>query len=674
MCPFLFSCVLVCICWQSVSAQWRPVNVTNADELQPSPRRGHSMVTYHDDFGNDIVVIFGGRSQYFANCSYNNNWNESECGDHVHAKLIDASIVLAVSDASFPGCSLNCSGNGWCHFDETIADSYCICYDEYRGENCQYKEFQSFEYDVWYLNVSTLRWTQYDFVDRDEYAYADDWPWPTGRYEHTAIIRNDEMIIYGGYSPKCLDYCNDIWSWNFHASGHNKWSALSFANNETLPIWQHSAFLSHDTDCMYIVAGHRYHEYLIDVLRFNFSDHQWTLMNHSSNDSVLPPSRIGHAFSAHYTDSTHYPRANALNLAYIHGGYHSDYTHRNRTEFLRYLWSLQIDEDSNTVYWHNLTFNGLNETDPIDEIQTELNRWYKIPFPRMEHLMMHVPSTHHLLLFGGYSTGSWFGDTWRFDLNTRLWLKHQPPHYSNNDTVISSRSGHQWTYLPSTHSIALFGGHGNDESELGVTKHTQYFNDVWMLHLNGCRGYEQANECHKNENHGYCFLQFCVCHANYYGVGCEYNLCPASHCEFDNDTLLTLCTLCNGHGTCNDGTCQCDDGYTGEGCTQLQCANDCSEHGVCTEISAGDVQCVCDDGYEDVDCGLHSCNNNCTNRGICDHSTGVCICDTPQETGRKFSEPDCAVTVIKSNSKRHVINKCLSALLNLCTVLALFTN
>ena len=463
------------------------------------------------------------------------------------------------------------------------------------------------------------------------------------------------MIIYGGYSPKCLDYCNDIWKWTFTANGDNKWSIISYNNNYTNKSWQHGAFLSNDGNYMYTIAGHRYGEYSNDVKQFNLNTYEWKVMD-KSNNSILPPSRIAHGYSPHYINSTHYPNADDNNMAYIHGGYHSDYVYRNETEFLRYLFKLEIDETNDMVYWENITYNGLYVYD--DEILTELNRWYAIPFPRMDHLIIHIPNSSHLLLFGGYSMNVFYSDTWRFDLESQKWIQHNPPYFQNTsnstnstnstDNKIASRSGHQWSYLPTTNSIVLFGGYGNENKGLSVTPHTWYFDDTWILNLNGCKGYEEGNECHKNESHGYCLSQFCICYPDYFGIGCEYNICPNSECTYDNYTLLPDCVLCNGRGTCDDGTCICDSGYTGDGCTELSCPNDCNNRGNCTELSIGDVQCVCDDGYTDVDCGLHSCRNNCTNRGTCDYSTGICNCDTPDEPGRQFSSPDCALTVLAS--------------------------
>ena len=152
---------IICICFHIliVSSQWKTLNTINNG---PSPRRGHSFVTYTDEYNNDILILFGGRSQSFANCSYLDNWNYTACGDHHYEKLVDTTIILASSDPSYPNCSLNCSGNGWCHYDETISDSYCICFDDYRGDNCQIREFQDYKYDLWYLNLTTLIWTEYE--------------------------------------------------------------------------------------------------------------------------------------------------------------------------------------------------------------------------------------------------------------------------------------------------------------------------------------------------------------------------------------------------------------------------------------------------------------------------------------------------------------------------------
>jgi len=297
-----------------------------------------------------------------------------------------------------------------------------------------------------------------------------------------------------------------------------------------------------------------------------------------------------------------------------------------------------------------LSFAGLNETDPMDEILTEWNRWYAIPFPRMDHLIMHVPGTDYILLFGGYGSNKWFNDLWRFDLNSHQWIIHSPPYFDTNLSLnISSRSGHAWTYLPTTHAIAMFGGYGNENKELRVSEHTIHYDDAYILNLHGCKGWKNGNPCHRNDGHGECVVQFCQCNDDFWGIGCENIMCPDSACSYDADTLLPNCTLCSGHGVCgSDGVCDCFDGFAGDGCMDLNCTKNCNERGNCSEIIPGKAECICEPGYGDFDCGLFTCNNNCTNRGVCDETTGVCACEAPQETGRKFSAPDCAMTELVS--------------------------
>lgn len=153
-----------------VSSQWEKISTANTG---PKPRRGHTLTTWPNGAqyirdnstrpisdSNEVLIIFGGRSQYFASCAYNNGWDNETCGDHFASPLIDTSIVLSSSSVDYPNCSQNCSDNGWCHYQETIDDSYCICYDDYRGTNCQLREFQDDEYDIWMLDAGTLSWTR----------------------------------------------------------------------------------------------------------------------------------------------------------------------------------------------------------------------------------------------------------------------------------------------------------------------------------------------------------------------------------------------------------------------------------------------------------------------------------------------------------------------------------
>ena len=81
--------------------------------------------------------------------------------------------------------------------------------------------------------------------------------------------------------------------------------------------------------------------------------------------------------------------------------------------WLRDLWKFEIDVLTSTVTWTNISYNGIIETEIIDEILTELNRWYAIPFPRCDHTIFQIPDTDIIFLFGGYTSYRFFNDIWR---------------------------------------------------------------------------------------------------------------------------------------------------------------------------------------------------------------------------------------------------------------------
>ena len=627
--------IIIILCILGTYTQWIKMSTINT----PLPRRGHSLVTYINDNNEETVIMFGGRTQKLEECRYNNNWTYSLCGDHFYQKLTDTTIVESND------CALNCSENGWCHYEQTINGSYCVCFDEYRGDTCEYKEFQDFSNDVYYLNITTFEWNKYSFDNINNYAYADDWPWISHRYKHSAIINNDTMIVFGGYSPKCLDYCSDVWIWDIsNNNDNNKWNRLirhldhDYRTNYTIERWFHSSFL-YDNE-MYIFGGQRRDgEFMNDIHKLNINNYtgNWAYIN-KSNNIILPSIRVGFGFTKYNNDN------NTDNIGFIHGGLYSDYTkndtYTDDVTWERDLWRYTII-DNNDVIWDNMSYLNIIETDPIDEIQTELNRWYKIPYPRMNHLLFHAPNSDILFLFGGSNQNEWFNETWRYNISTNIWTKHEPPLWDTINLTMNCMAGSAWTYIPSLNSLLLHGGYGSNNKNLSFTTHLTYYNDTYIMNFNQCNGY--PNSC---SNNGKCHYQYCICNSTHFGDACQYDMCPGSSCTYDPITWIPTCTHCNNKGTCNNGVCECISGYSGDGCQSLNCTNDCSGYGVCTEISFGDVQCICDDDHQGSDCGTMRCPNDCSSRGTCDTSTGICTCYQPPETGRKYRDPDCGYIIL----------------------------
>lgn len=96
--------------------------------------------------------------------------------------------------------------------------------------------------DIWAYDLNCERWSDTGCVNKgwrvvDPGArlagcYVDEQgvEWcthPSERYDHTtAILPNGTLLIYGGFSDKCGDYCSDVWTFDIAACEANvtcKW-------------------------------------------------------------------------------------------------------------------------------------------------------------------------------------------------------------------------------------------------------------------------------------------------------------------------------------------------------------------------------------------------------------------------------------------------------------------
>jgi N-acetylneuraminic acid mutarotase len=87
------------------------------------------------------------------------------------------------------------------------------------------------------------------------------------------------------------------------------------------------------------------------------------------------------------------------------------------------------------------------------------NTWRKItpelsPSPRFNHKMLYIPSNHTIMLFGGLNTTNhaWLGDTWFFSPQTNEWVNKNP------DVSPPKRSDVGLAYDLHNHQVLLFGG------------------------------------------------------------------------------------------------------------------------------------------------------------------------------------------------------------------------
>jgi tenascin len=132
---------------------------------------------------------------------------------------------------------------------------------------------------------------------------------------------------------------------------------------------------------------------------------------------------------------------------------------------------------------------------------------------------------------------------------------------------------------------------------------------------------------HDCNRRGKCFLGFCYCEAQYWGVDCANAVCPGSECWIDLPSQQTTCRHCSNRGSCDNGVCRCMDNFDGPNCEVLLCPNNCWNHGTCvTNLETNINRCECTPPFGGIDCKLPQCKNDCMNRGVCLFS-GKCKCN-----------------------------------------------
>lgn len=127
------------------------------------------------------------------------------------------------------------------------------------GGMCENKE-------MYVLDLETYRWTVLKPLIQNHDASND----PVTRDEHSCIVYDDSMIVFGGFSVG--EKTNTIFKYHFK---YNTWEQIKAKGKvRPCPRVGHSAVLYHDDnkgDCMYIFGGKdEENNKLSDIWKFNF--------------------------------------------------------------------------------------------------------------------------------------------------------------------------------------------------------------------------------------------------------------------------------------------------------------------------------------------------------------------------------------------------------------------
>ena len=501
---------------------------------------------------------------------------------------------------------------------------------------------------------------------------------PSGRYEHSsALVLNratgerDLLVVFGGFSVDCTDYCED-W-WHYHIP-QNVWTKIADAERPS-PARRWKAAMTDYKDLAFMFGGHgarlmprdvdggqpkRPNEVydtettynpenpLIfdDLWVYNATEREWSRLfprcvtcadeanrfepdGTEDRDRNGPRGRFG-ASLVYFGDALY------LFGGYAHGG-PSKYESLYPTGAVDQYPSLESKYYLNDVWKYNITYNEWSELRPHPDYPTRPSARYGHA-AAMSTKILHGLRQPVMLVFGGYTWDDEMGDLWQYNISSNTWAKTE-----GEGTFPSRRYRHSMVAVGQNDKntdgrMLVFGGHGclsgesyvqaTKDKVVGVEENPEYNNryiqrpnlvgekycieelaDLWQYYPTSC-----PRDCSR---HGLCEYNFCVCDQGFTGNDCSNVSCPADDCYFDYFGRQQVCFQCNGRGECNGytGQCMCRFPASGLSCEFTECLNQCNGHGTCDRTRANSLGygvCLCDlkDGlpaYEGLDCSIPIC-------------------------------------------------------------------
>ena len=245
-------------------------------------RMGHSLVS----ISNDEIVLFGGKDNPIHRPHVPKTYEISD--ETLEFLTYDQNPLSSDYDLSTCSPQVSCisSNNSnddicqysWHHYlSDEMTDEQIL----QKEEECGFVTSGLYYNDVWIFSLSNESWkvlhpgAKYGgcrSMQNDERICEV----PSGRYGHgaTLLYNSQKMIIYGGYSQECNDYCQDLWTFDIE---NNQWSKVIIpkTNNDYAPEkrWKFSFHSTRNENTLLLFGGHRMGKYLNDL---------WTLsLNHS---------------------------------------------------------------------------------------------------------------------------------------------------------------------------------------------------------------------------------------------------------------------------------------------------------------------------------------------------------------------------------------------------------
>lgn len=267
----------------------------------PGGRRGHSMVVWNDaKSSSSKVILFGGRDNEIHRPHLPKTYDLIEEDGMLEFTTYDERPVLPEFDSNACQPEKTCvplenasSGNNeTCSYswEDYLVDGLTPIQRERMEQVCGFVATGLDYNDVWVYDLNCDRYAELPCVDdgwrvlhpgvRFGGCRTEDGKriciTPSERWGHDAVMIDDTtMIVYGGFSQECEDYCNDLWAFDLEKV---EWQRLVVSSHSNPgKRWKFSMVSATDAsgeenNRIILFAGHRlWHGFSAD----NSEDNQW---------------------------------------------------------------------------------------------------------------------------------------------------------------------------------------------------------------------------------------------------------------------------------------------------------------------------------------------------------------------------------------------------------------
>lgn len=490
----------------------------------PRGRQGHSMVLWDDT----KVVLFGGRDNQVHRPHVPKTFDIEDDEGLLSFATYDEKPVFDTYDAEACQPVKTCVYlNGTedeeaCSYswDHELREGMSSGQRDYKEEVCGFVTSGLYYNDVW---VYDLNCTRYADLQCEDDGWRVLYPGvrhggcqnihgervcdkPSERYNHgAAMIDENTMIIYGGYSQECEDYCDDVWTFTLDDL---LWERL------VVNASKNDSYSSDEYDPDSLRPGRRWRFSMISGVGNLGDNHDMDVDDEDdmSNDDriivVFGGHRLWHGFSLENSEENMWESVDA---SYPKGGYlddlwilrkeqrgHTD-GHSNQRSNDTYTWTKQIpqetcflspglswEERDNVeckVFWpkaragHAATFdtkrNGM-------WIHGGFTAYY--PYPSSSSAGSAEGSkAKRATGFMPFESESFFlDDLWFYNFSTGLWKELKPI------TSIRPRRRTDHIMFLTTNMLILHGGYSED----------QHLNDTWYFYPHENRWLEKIEFVH----------------------------------------------------------------------------------------------------------------------------------------------------------------------------------